>query len=289
MQKDEDFWFEDGNIVIIAQDIGFRLHKSILSSVSPVFRDLFSVPQPEDAETMDGCQIVRVSDSASDLRHFFRLVIRPIFDFLNSGYRPSFRMLAAICRVGHKYQADAAVEAAAQRIEGFFRGWPHTLQVLGKRQLNIPGLNWEAFWSMHQVIQRTSATIEDAIEAVNLARLLGRPDILPFALFLCCAGDALHLRDGVPGEDGTVERLSSEDYLRCFKAIPQLLSTCPTDVQSLPAHWKEAGSSPECSRPGACLDVFRMMHAEDATEHYVPVVTDLFTSGYAAVSSVRII
>ncbi|TBU41566.1 hypothetical protein BD309DRAFT_259022 [Dichomitus squalens] len=34
MQKDEDFWFEDGNIVIIAQDIGFRLHKSILSSSS---------------------------------------------------------------------------------------------------------------------------------------------------------------------------------------------------------------------------------------------------------------
>ena len=78
-KRDEEIWFEDGNIIVIAEDTAFRLYKGILSAASPVFKDLFSVPQPEDAETMDGCPVVHLADSATDLRHFFRAVARPGF------------------------------------------------------------------------------------------------------------------------------------------------------------------------------------------------------------------
>ena len=37
---------------------------------SPVFRDMFMFPQPPDAETIDGCPVVRLLDLASELREF---------------------------------------------------------------------------------------------------------------------------------------------------------------------------------------------------------------------------
>ncbi|KAJ2974348.1 hypothetical protein NUW54_g11906 [Trametes sanguinea] len=42
--KDEDFWFEDGNIVLVAQDVAFRVYKGPLMRHSTVFQDMFAFP-----------------------------------------------------------------------------------------------------------------------------------------------------------------------------------------------------------------------------------------------------
>lgn len=60
-------WLEDGNIVLVAEDTAFRVLKSILSKVSEVFRDMVSIPQPDGAETLEGCPVVRLQDSKKDL------------------------------------------------------------------------------------------------------------------------------------------------------------------------------------------------------------------------------
>ena len=78
-KKDEEFWFDDGNIIVVAGDTAFKLYKGVLSSVSPVFKDLFSMPQPDNPETMDDCLVVRLNDSAKELRHFFRVATKPGF------------------------------------------------------------------------------------------------------------------------------------------------------------------------------------------------------------------
>ena len=54
-QKDEEFWYEDGTIILIAREIEFRVYKGLLAERSPVFKDMFSIPQPEDSEMYDGC------------------------------------------------------------------------------------------------------------------------------------------------------------------------------------------------------------------------------------------
>ena len=71
LRRDDDVWLSDGSIVVVAaNNVAFRVHKSTLARRSEIFRDLFCLPNADaaTAETMEGCPIVRVSDVSSDIR-----------------------------------------------------------------------------------------------------------------------------------------------------------------------------------------------------------------------------
>lgn len=42
-EKDSTFFLEDGNIILLAGSTLFRIHKSVLSMHSQIFRDMFNV------------------------------------------------------------------------------------------------------------------------------------------------------------------------------------------------------------------------------------------------------
>ena len=72
LNKDAELWFEDGNVVVVAQQTAFRVHKSLLSRHSKTFGEVFTLPQSPDPgaiETMDGCPVVRIPDSSHDFKH----------------------------------------------------------------------------------------------------------------------------------------------------------------------------------------------------------------------------
>ena len=81
-ETDSEFWFEDGNIIVIAQNTAFRFHKIFVSQLSSAVPDIFSTPQPSDSpvpdggadKTCDGCPIVCVSDTSYDFRELLRVV-----------------------------------------------------------------------------------------------------------------------------------------------------------------------------------------------------------------------
>ncbi len=83
--RDAEFWFRDGNIVLVARDVDFRVYKGILADQSPVFDDMFSFPQPApftpprlelaSSSNTDACPFVHLSDSPEDLRHLLRVCI----------------------------------------------------------------------------------------------------------------------------------------------------------------------------------------------------------------------
>lgn len=50
-EKDEEFWYDDGNIVVVARDVGFRIYKGLLADCSPVLREMFSTPQTHAASS----------------------------------------------------------------------------------------------------------------------------------------------------------------------------------------------------------------------------------------------
>lgn len=59
LTRDKDVWFEDGNIMVVAQDTGFRIYRGVLAAHSPIFGDMFTMSQPTNAELLDGCPVVR--------------------------------------------------------------------------------------------------------------------------------------------------------------------------------------------------------------------------------------
>ncbi|KAI1781969.1 hypothetical protein LXA43DRAFT_1105016 [Ganoderma leucocontextum] len=205
---DTAVWYEDGNIVLIAGKTVFRLYKGVLASVSPVFKDMFSWAKPNvvsENSTIDGCPVIRLADSPTDLRHFLIMITTGFVELLDCTSLVSFSRLAATIRIAHKYQAERILKAAASRLRRFF-----TANVIAELHAQIvTHKTWQSFWNQKQQ---------------DIARLLGYDDMLPFALLLCCAADPLLLRNGVQREDGTISKLSDEDYLECIRAIPALVT-----------------------------------------------------------------
>ena len=89
MEIHSTFWFKDGSVVLIAsKSAGFKVHMSVLSRHSSVFDDLFSVPQPEEAERVENCPVVHVPDEPEDMAH----LLFALYDGRRSVYgRPSSR------------------------------------------------------------------------------------------------------------------------------------------------------------------------------------------------------
>ena len=68
-KKDDDFWFEDGNIIIVVQHTKFRVYRGPLIKHSLVFRDMLSLPQPvENSEKPQDLPIIYLEDDPSDIR-----------------------------------------------------------------------------------------------------------------------------------------------------------------------------------------------------------------------------
>lgn len=67
-----DLWFDDGNIVLIAEHVAFKVHQGQLERHSDIFQDLFSVPQPENQTLFDDCAWFELHDSPSDLLYLLR-------------------------------------------------------------------------------------------------------------------------------------------------------------------------------------------------------------------------
>jgi hypothetical protein len=70
-----ELWFdsEDDNVVLRAEDCLFGVPKEILATRSSVFRDMLS-PSHASRETLDGCPVVLLQDSAADVTHFLRAI-----------------------------------------------------------------------------------------------------------------------------------------------------------------------------------------------------------------------
>ncbi|KAH9932276.1 uncharacterized protein B0H18DRAFT_52418 [Fomitopsis serialis] len=54
-KKDANFWYPDGSVVLLAQNVGFKVYRGLLAEQSEVFADLFTLPQPPEAQALEDC------------------------------------------------------------------------------------------------------------------------------------------------------------------------------------------------------------------------------------------
>lgn len=68
--KRSEIWFDDGSVVLQAENTQFRVHRSMLSRHSEVFRDMFTMPHPAGEALVEGCPLVCLPmDSAEDVKN----------------------------------------------------------------------------------------------------------------------------------------------------------------------------------------------------------------------------
>jgi len=82
--KHKSLYITDGNIVLLAPQspnhyIAFRLHRSILSKISMVFEDLFSIPPVDEMEMYEGVPLVYMMDGSDALQSVLQLVYNDMY------------------------------------------------------------------------------------------------------------------------------------------------------------------------------------------------------------------
>ncbi|KAI0640931.1 hypothetical protein C8Q79DRAFT_873204, partial [Trametes meyenii] len=204
-----EFWLDDGSVILVAHQVGFRVYRNLLASQSRVFRDVFSSSSSSASETYQGCPLVHVSDSPQDLRHLLRVLIplyhRNFFLVNQTKLFMTFDHLSAVIRLAHKYIEDVLSQGCVA-LKTCFSSTFDSFETVSVALSGVQGTG--------PYVERSTV---HPIAAVNLARLTGTLDILPYAMYMCFLLDG-KLLDGWTREDGTVEYLNSQDFRRCLDA-----------------------------------------------------------------------
>ncbi|KII86150.1 hypothetical protein PLICRDRAFT_700276 [Plicaturopsis crispa FD-325 SS-3] len=197
LQRSPDVWFEDGNVIVQAESTLFRIYKGILQARSSVFNDMFSFPQPSDQETIEGCPIVLVHDSAPDMAVF----LKAIYDsgFYERSSQTSFSVTAGILRLSTKYDVAYLRHRAIHQLRDVH---PTTLKE----------------WDDRTHIPLISDVATSHFAIVNLARETDVLMILPAALYRCSMHSVSDIFNGLVQPDGSRTELSQTDKLLCLNA-----------------------------------------------------------------------
>ncbi|KAI0703103.1 hypothetical protein C8Q76DRAFT_861376 [Earliella scabrosa] len=171
LKRDDEFWLDDGTVILVARDVEFRVYSGLLVSLSTVFQDLLAQPHELRALSIHGsldiqCPVVRLSDSPEDLRHILRAYMPGVDTTPYDDPHPSFERVSAFIRLGRKYQMTALYARSVQYLKDHY---PSNYDSWKQLALAVPR-NW---------------CDEEVIGVVNLARLIGEPTLLPTALLSC--------------------------------------------------------------------------------------------------------
>ncbi|KAJ7184932.1 hypothetical protein C8R46DRAFT_1300551 [Mycena filopes] len=228
LTKEKSLWFTDATLVLQAETRLFRVSPGILAAKSPVFHDMLSFPQPQDGETVDGCPLVRLTDSGDDMTFFLKAIFH--YDFFEPWpSTPKFPVVAGILRLSQKYQVDPL--------------WKRALIHLSERCAT----------SLKEAEELYDWEDAHPIELVNLAREVSADWLLPAAFAGCCWLDPAVLVHGVPAGVGrtTALTLSPADVVLCLRAAVALHTTWSSNLVDF--MW-EPLRIPGCTAPDECLE-----------------------------------
>ncbi|KAJ6505301.1 hypothetical protein C8R45DRAFT_894582 [Mycena sanguinolenta] len=102
-ERDSSLWFDDGNLIVQAGPLIFRIFRVMLAKLSPVLEELLTPQKLFSYDVFEGCLVLSVSDDGADVTHFLSAIFNPnSFDPLIT--RIGFDAIAAVFRLGTIYQ-----------------------------------------------------------------------------------------------------------------------------------------------------------------------------------------
>ncbi|KAG8901095.1 hypothetical protein FRB99_005569 [Tulasnella sp. 403] len=157
-------YYEDGNIVLVAERTMFKLYRGLLARHSEAFRNMFNDATSVDdksQEMIDGVPGVTLTDSAEDVAHLLDFLLTPNVPPYPPP-SPPFETLLSLLRISSKYIFDSIRETAVWHLRQIL---PTTLEDF----VANPGL--------------TMFTDIRAAQVATAARIFNLPEFLPFALY----------------------------------------------------------------------------------------------------------
>ncbi|KAF7315142.1 BTB domain-containing protein [Mycena indigotica] len=135
-----DIWHADGSVVLQARLTQFRVHTSVLSMHSPIFKDMFEISRPDsDGPMVDGCPVVELADNPKDVENILRAFYNPT---LLLQPQLEFSLVAALIRLGRKYVMEEMWKVGVDILTSEF---PNTLagfDVIIKAQPQSKRIKW---------------------------------------------------------------------------------------------------------------------------------------------------
>ena len=141
----------DPNLIIRSSDhVNFRVHKSLLAMASPFFRDLLSLPQPPNSESVDGIPVVQLPEDAELLNSLVSMLY-PVCAVKPKSYDKVLDLLAA-CQ---KYDMVQVQSSIRERVHwGKFPtpgGTEHfSAYAIARSKGLIPEMEKAARWTLYQ-------------------------------------------------------------------------------------------------------------------------------------------
>ncbi|KAF7353937.1 hypothetical protein MVEN_01080000 [Mycena venus] len=169
-ERVQGLWFDDGNLIIQAGNSQYRIFRGILAARSAVFQDMFSFPQPPDSELVEGCPLVYLSDSATEVTAFLRAIFDSESCIPPFPAHTDFDTICACLRLSHKYGVDYLRRRALVHLSCRY---PTTLPGCDALEAKIISRSWK---------RPTNDAFR--IFLVQLAREVDAPWILPYNFYL---------------------------------------------------------------------------------------------------------
>ncbi|KAJ7612083.1 hypothetical protein FB45DRAFT_1065475 [Roridomyces roridus] len=132
--RDPELWFDDGNIILQAGN------------------NMLDFPQPSDSERVEGCPLVRLVDSETEVAVF----LKAIFD--SEFFRPfpvytELKIIVGVLRLSHKYEVGHLGRRALIHLSSTYdtelARWDRVTvptDELGHSNMNHPAINLRSWW-----------------------------------------------------------------------------------------------------------------------------------------------
>ncbi|TCD67813.1 hypothetical protein EIP91_011941 [Steccherinum ochraceum] len=221
--KRGDVWFDDGNIILVSMDgTGFRVYRGVLSKYSEVFRDMFIIPQPADAETWEGCSVVHLADTEKSLSRILPLLFNSD-DILGLKRAFAFETVVAMLQLGSKYQIHHLRQDAVSRLTTYFPTrlgdfMNNTIKTSTEKTTEKPQ-DEEPVYHTDTI---TNMWVTDVFAVINLARAHDLPDLLPAAFYMAAQNQTTSIFSVHTDLDHTEWQLCPDDIERCIVAQDSL-------------------------------------------------------------------